>query len=568
MKINNKQELDKAKERGIQSLFPNKPKLSLSFSSCALASGAESVWQNLLEGKNKQEVDCIISKTSCLGSCNQQPMLTYWEPGKGILFFHHITPEKTADLFSAIKKGGIVKDYAFCQLPGKNLKVKGSLKGFEGIPQLQELSFFASQKRIMMKNFGLIDPGNIDEYIAMGGYYSLYKALTQMTPEEVIGDVTKSGLRGRGGAGFSTGMKWNFTRKAEGKEKFVICNADEGDPGAFMDRALMESDPHRIIEGLLIAGYAIGAHEGYFYIREEYPRAFESLQTAVEQAQDYGFIGRDIFNTGFNFIVKLVKGARSYICGEETALMDSVEGTIGEARQKPPFPAQSGLWGKPTNVNNVETLSNVPFIIEQGAETYAEIGTEKSKGTKLFSLVGRVKNSGLIEVPMGIRLKELIYDIGGGMVNNKDFKAVQTGSPFGSCLPKSHIDVQVDFEHLAEAGSMLGSGALIVLDESSCMVDWTRYLLEFLREESCGKCVPCREGIDRMYQILDGICRGRGSEEDLNLLRELGDVVKNFSLCALGGVAPEPVLNSLRFFKDEYQAHIKDKKCPAGVCSI
>jgi NADH-quinone oxidoreductase subunit F len=387
-----------------------------------------------------------------------------------------------------------------------------------------------------------------------------------MNPEEVIEEVTKSGLRGRGGAGFPAGVKWNFTHQAEGKEKFIICNADEGDPGAFMDGALMESDPHRILEGILIAGYAIGANQAYIYLREEYPRAFATMQTAIEKAKDFGLIGRNIFNSGFDFNVRLVKGARSYVCGEETALMDSIQGTIGESRQKPPFPAQSGLWGKPTNVNNVETLSNVPFIIEQGGETYAAIGTEKSKGTKLFSLVGRVKNAGLIEVPMGIKLKEIIYHIGGGMIDGAEFKAVQTGSPFGSCMPENLLDVQADFEHLVAAGSMLGSGALIVLDHNTCIVDWTRYLLKFLREESCGKCVPCREGINQMYHILDGICKGQGSDEKLKLLPELGETMRNFSLCALGGVAPEPVLSSIKFFPKEYEAHIKDKKCPAGVC--
>ncbi|MFC1588489.1 NADH-quinone oxidoreductase subunit NuoF, partial [Planctomycetota bacterium] len=404
------------------------------------------------------------------------------------------------------------------------------------------------------------------EYIARGGYFTLCKMLTEMSPEEIIAEVTESGLRGRGGAGFPTGLKWDFCRKAPGDEKFIICNADEGDPGAYMDRSILEGDPHSVIEGMLIGAYAIGSFSGYIYIRDEYPQAIEKIGRAIEQARELGLLGRNILGTDFSFDVKINRGAGAFVCGEETSLICSLQGTPPEPRVRPPFPAQKGLRDKPTNINNVETWANVPEILAKGAKWYAEIGSEKSKGTKVFSVVGNLKNTGLVEVPMGISLREIVFDIGGGIPDGKKFKAVQTGGPSGGCIPESLLDLPVDYERLAEAGSIMGSGGMIVMDEDTCMIDVARYFLEFLRDESCGKCTACREGIDAMYQIVTNICEGKGKAEDISLLEELAPAVMNGSLCALGGTAPNSVMSTLRYFRDEYEAHIKEGRCPAGVC--
>jgi len=434
------------------------------------------------------------------------------------------------------------------------------------IEKLEDIPFYHSQRLIALWNRGIIDPDEIDEYIARDGYNALAKILQNMTPEEVIQEVKDSGLRGRGGGGFPTGKKWEFCRSTPGSPKYLICNADEGDPGAFMDRSIIEADPHSLLEGMLIAAYAIGAEIGYVYARSEYPLAIKRLNNAIIKAREYGLLGKGIFGSDFNFDLEIFKGAGAFVCGEETSLIHSIEGEPAEPRQRPPFPVVKGLFGKPTNINNVETLSSLPRIINFGSEWYANIGTEKSKGTKVFSLAGKINNAGLVEVPMGITLKEMVYDIGGGIPNKKKFKAVQTGGPSGGVIPESMLDLAIDYERLQEAGAIMGSGGMIVMDEDDCMVDVARYFIEFTRDESCGRCNSCREGLDAMYEILTNICNGKGKEGDIEFLEELGESIKIASLCGLGKTAPNPVLTSIRHYRDEYVAHIKNKKCPARSC--
>jgi NADH:ubiquinone oxidoreductase subunit F (NADH-binding) len=440
-------------------------------------------------------------------------------------------------------------------------------KGEPAIPKLSDIAFFSKQRLVVLKNRGLLDPEKIDEYIGHEGYKALAKAVGSMEPEQVIAEVKASGLRGRGGAGFPTGLKWELARKAASNNgKYIICNADEGDPGAFMDRSIIESDPHTVIEGMTIGAYAIGSNHGYVYIREEYPLAMKRLRIAIEQAKEYGLLGDDILGSGFNFDVTVHRGAGAFVCGEETSLIGSLEGRTPDPQIRPPFPAESGLWGKPTNINNVETWANVPLIINRGSEWFSAIGTESSKGTKVFSVVGNVTNTGLVEVPMGITLREIVYEIGGGVQKGRKLKAVQTGGPSGGCIPDSLVDLPIDYERLAEVGSIMGSGGLIVMDDETCMVDVARYFLDFLQSESCGKCTSCREGIAAMHDIVAGICNGDGEPEHIELLKDIAEAVKDASLCALGGTAPNPVLSTIRYFRDEYDAHITDKKCPAGVC--
>src|SRR5579862_6833647 len=429
-----------------------------------------------------------------------------------------------------------------------------------------EVPFFQRQKKIVLENSGIIDPERVEDYIAAEGYTALVKVLTEMTPREVIDQITKSGLRGRGGAGYPTGLKWSTVSKSVGTQKYVICNADEGDPGAFMDRSVLESDPHRVLEGMLIAGYAVGATEAYIYVRAEYPLAIKRLRNAIRQAERVGLLGSNICGTRFGFRVDLRLGAGAFVCGEETALIASVEGKRGTPRPRPPYPAMEGLFGQPTLINNVETFANVPPIIRNGGAWYAEIGTEKSKGTKVFALAGRVQNTGLVEVPMGVTLREMVFEIGGGIPQGKKFKAVQTGGPSGGCLPAECLDMPVDYESLAKAGSIMGSGGMIVMDDSSCMVDVAKYFMDFCMTESCGKCVPCRVGTYQMYNLLAKICEGKARQADLAMLEDLCDMVQHTSLCGLGQTAPNPVLSTLRYFRDEYVAHIEEHQCPAGVC--
>jgi len=436
----------------------------------------------------------------------------------------------------------------------------------EKIVHEKEVPFYKKQKRIIFGNNGFIDPTDVRDYIALDGYKALAKVLFDMTSEEVIAEIKKSALRGRGGAGFLTGVKWEICHKSESSVKYVICNADEGDPGAYMDRSLLEGNPHSVIEGMIIGAYAIGASQGFIYVRMEYPLAVKNVTIAVEQARKLGLLGKSILGSEFHFDVNIFRGAGAFVSGEETSMMASIEGRRAFPRQRPPYPAQEGLWGKPTNINNVETWANVPLIINKGADWYCQVGTEKSKGTKIFSLVGKINNTGLVEVPMGMTLKEIIHDIGGGIKNNKKFKAVQTGGPSGGCIPASMLHLPIDFDTLTEAGSMMGSGGMIVMDEETCMVDIARYFLNFTQEESCGKCIPCRVGTRQLVEILTRITRGRGEEGDLRKLQDLAVTVKAGSLCGLGQTAPNPVLTTLRYFKDEYQAHIKDKSCPALTC--
>jgi len=520
-----------------------------------VSSGSKKLKEVLTDELEKHELqnEIKVIETGCHGFCEKGPIMIVYP--EGVFYCHVKTDDLTEIVEEHLLKGRIVDRLLF----------KEPLTE-ESIPSYQDIDFYKKQHRIVLANCGRINPENIQEYIAVGGYEAAGKALTEMTSEEVITEIKNAGLRGRGGAGFPTGLKWELTRKTESDKKYLICNADEGDPGAFMDRSLLEGDPHRIIEGMIIGAYAIGADEGYIYIRAEYPLAIERLELAIGQAHNLGLLGKDILGSGFDFELHIKKGAGAFVCGEETALMASIEGKRGMPRPKPPFPSVSGLWGKPTNINNVETFGNVPYIINNGAESYNSIGTEKSKGTKVFALTGKINNTGLVEVPMGITLREIIYDIGGGLNQGKKFKAVQTGGPSGGCIPAELLDLKIDYESLQEIGAMMGSGGMVVMDDSTCMVDVARFFLSFTQSESCGKCTPCREGTKRMLEILDRICSGEGREGDLELLEELGNHIKETSLCQLGGSAPNPVLSTLHYFRDEYEAHIKDKRCPANVC--
>jgi NADH:ubiquinone oxidoreductase subunit F (NADH-binding)/(2Fe-2S) ferredoxin/Pyruvate/2-oxoacid:ferredoxin oxidoreductase delta subunit len=510
------------------------------------------VLEEELRKRDLQDEIAVVG-TGCNGFCAQGPVMVVQPDG---IFYQMLTERDIPGLVEEhFLKGRPVQRLMFTP-PG----------GEAPVPKMSDIGFFGKQRLIALRNRGMIDPEKIDEYIARGGYRAAAKALTSMTPEAIIAEVKQSGLRGRGGAGFPTGRKWEICRSANGKPKHLVCNGDEGDPGAFMDRSIIESDPHSVLEGMLIGAKAIGAHTGYVYIRHEYPLALQRLGKAIAQAREYGLLGKDILGTGFDFNISVHRGAGAFVCGEETSLIASLQGLPPEPRVRPPFPAESGIHGEPTNINNVETWATVPEIINRGAAWFASIGTEASKGTKVFSLVGKVKNTGLVEVPMGITLREIVFDIGGGIADDKKFKAIQTGGPSGGCIPESLLDLPLDYEMLAEVGSIMGSGGLIVMDEDTCMVDVARYFLEFLKDESCGKCTACREGIEVMYKILTKICEGQGSEGDIRLLEELAHAVKDASLCGLGATAPNPVLSTIRYFSNEYEAHIKDKSCPAAVC--
>lgn len=499
------------------------------------------------------EDEVLVVPTGCDGFCAAGPIMIVQPDG---IFYQQLKIEDIPHLVEEhFLKGRPVKSLMY--VPPEE----------EGpIPRMKDIIFFRDQRLIALRNRGMIDPEKIEEYIGRDGYKALAKALTKMSPEEVIEDIKTSGLRGRGGAGFPTGRKWEFCRNVEGEPKYVICNADEGNPGAFMNRSVIEADPHSILEGMTIGAYAIGASCGYIYIRIEYPLAIKRLERAIQQAREYGLLGTDIFGAGFNFDVKIFKGAGAFVCEEETSLIASIEGKVPEPKMRPPYPARSGLWGKPTNINNVETWANVPAIINWGAKWFAEIGTKHSKGTKVFSLAGKINNAGLVEVPMGITLREMVYEIGGGIPDGKRFKAVQTGGSSGGCIPESLLDLPVDYEKLTRVGSIMGSGGMIVMDENTCMVDVAKYFLTFLDGESCGKCSSCREGISGMLEVITDICEGRGKEGDVKFLEELGAAVKDTSLCGLGRTAPNPVLSTIRYFHDEYETHIKKKRCPAGVC--
>ncbi|NIO48100.1 MAG: NADH-quinone oxidoreductase subunit NuoF [Candidatus Aminicenantes bacterium] len=553
-------DLELLKEKGLNLIYPTKTKISVGMATCGISTGAREVFQAISEEVQNQKLDCVLSQTGCLGFCQREPLVDVIEPGKPKVVYAEMSYDKVPELITNIKNQKIKNEWMLCQI-GEKYSPR-----LDGIPFYKDVDFYKKQKKIALRNCGFINPDCIEEYIAKRGYFALHKVLTEMKPKEVVDMIAESGLRGRGGAGFLTGKKWQITRSSKGKIKYIICNADEGDPGAYMDRSLLEGDPHSVLEGMLIGAYAIGASTGYIYVRAEYPQAIVKFLQAVKQAEEHGLLGKDIFNSGFNFEVRVNKGAGAFVCGEETALIASIEGGWSGPRPRPPFPAKSGLWGKPTNINNVETWANVPVIIDKGADWYSKIGTEKSKGTKVFSVVGKVNNTGLVEVPMGITLREIVYDIGGGILDNRKFKAVQTGGPSGGCIPESLIDLPVDFEKLTEVGSMMGSGGMIVMDENTCMVDVAKYFLAFLEDESCGKCVPCREGIEKMREILNNICKGEGEEADIELLEEIALTVKEMSLCGLGQTASNPVLTTIKYFRNEYEEHIINKRCPAGVC--
>ncbi|HEO70167.1 MAG TPA: hydrogenase [Candidatus Hydrogenedentes bacterium] len=520
-----------------------------------VASGALEVSAALRKALRQYELDGEVSvvETGCLGPCAVGPVAVVYPEG---VFYQRIVPADADEIVEEhLLKGRIVERL-----------VHKTASTAQIVPALQEIGFFNEQKKVVLRNCGVIDPTKIEEYIARDGYQALAKVLSDMSPDEVIEEVMKSGLRGRGGAGFQTGVKWTFTRNAPGDVKYVLCNADEGDPGAFMDRSVLEGDPHSVIEAMAIAAYAVGSTQGFIYVRAEYPLAVKRLTTAIEQAREYGLLGEDIMGSGFRFDLEIRMGSGAFVCGEETALMHSIEGKRGEPRPRPPFPAVKGLWDKPSLLNNVETYANVPAILLNGADWFASFGTEKSKGTKVFALAGAVNNTGLVEVPIGTSLGDIIYDIGGGIPNGKAFKAAQIGGPSGGCIPKEHLNVPVDYESLNELGAIMGSGGLIVMDEDTCMVDMARFFLDFVQDESCGKCPPCRIGTKRMLEIVTRICEGKGVEGDVEKLIALGEQIKVTALCGLGQTAPNPVLSAIRHFRDEFDAHIREKRCPAGVC--
>ena len=520
-------------------------KVVVGLGSCGIAAGASKVYDNLKYEIEDKGLNIDLEIAGCVGACNLEPIVDIYDNDGHLDRYVKVSADKVLEILNLALKNESKEDLQISEVDKEGLR---------------------RQFRIATENCGYIDPEDINQYIAKNGYKALRKVLTEMTQEEVIEELKIAGLRGRGGAGFPTWFKWNAALKEKATPKYMVCNADEGDPGAFMDRSILEGDPHRILEGMIIGGYSIGAEEGIIYVRAEYPLAIKRLKIAIEQAKDAGMLGKNIFGTNFSFDIWIKAGAGAFVCGEETALIASLEGERGMPRLKPPFPAQKGFWNKPTNINNVETFANVPWILYHGGEKYAKLGTDKSKGTKVFALTGKIKKGGLVEVPMGMPIREIIYDIGGGILKDKEFKAVQMGGPSGGCIPASLIDTTVDYESVVKVGAIMGSGGMVVIDESTCMVEMAKFFLDFTRKESCGKCIHCRLGTKRMLEILDRITKGEGKEGDIELLEDLAMQIKDGSLCALGQTAPNPVLSTLRYFREEYEAHIKDKKCPAKVC--
>jgi len=536
---------------------PDRPRVLIGTGTCGKAAGADSLLPVIGDFLKKKGVEAEICETGCLGLCYAEPLVELSKAGQHRVLYGGLTPDNMVPcLADYFENDNPVNSRAIAVMDGNPI---------EGLPSFSDLPMIKGQVRIVSRNFGRIDPEDIDHYIARDGYAGLNNALKR-PPEDVIEEVKASGLRGRGGAGFPTGVKWAFCRKASGDPKYMICNADEGDPGAFMDRSVIESDPHAVLEGMTIAAYAIGASEGYIYARAEYPLAIKRLEKAIEQATEIGLLGDNILGSEFSFHVKIKKGAGAFVCGEETALIASIEGRRGMPCPRPPFPAQSGLFGQPSNINNVETLANVPFILQCGSDKFTVNGTEKSRGTKTFALAGKINRTGLIEVPLGITLRRIIFDIGGGIPEDREFKAVQTGGPSGGCISSDYLDLPVDYERLAEVGAIMGSGGMVVMDSNTCMVDLALYFINFTQSESCGKCVPCRLGTRQMQLILNAITRGDGKPQDVELLEEIAEGVKLGSLCGLGQTAPNPVLTTIKYYRDEYVAHVSDKHCPAGQC--
>ncbi len=560
MKIQNIWDLNKLEERGIRSLTPKRPKISIGVSTCGLSLGADNIFESMNREKEKHGLKISIGQTGCSGFCDLEPMAIVRMPDKSPLLYTQMTEKKIKRMIQDIKRKEITKEGLLCKIGGPSLS-NGPDPFLNEIPDYQEVSPFKDQQRLLLGNCGVIDPLSVPEYVAMGGYSALYKALYQMSPGEVVEEVLRSGLRGRGGAWFPTGLKWDMARKTTAEEKFVICNADEGDPGAYKDRTIMEGNPFKLFEGIVLAGYAIGSHLGLIYLREEYPHTYQFLNKAIDIAKRYGLLGRNVLGSNFNFTLKVIRGGGSYVCGEETALMDSLEGELGDPRLRPPFPIERGLWAQPTIVNNVETLANVPLIIDHGGEWYAGIGTEKAKGTKIFSVIGQVNQPGLYEVPLGTNLEDVIFKLAGGPLNGAQIKAVQVGSPFGSFLPREKLDISLDPDTLRDMGSMIGSGVIVVLDQDTCLVDTLLHTLSFFVDESCGKCAPCREGVFQMKEIMRDIYEGRASMKDLTDLIDLGEMIKDFALCALGGGAPMIILNGIKDFRKNFEAHITTGKC-------
>lgn len=552
------QVLEDLKEKGLRSLFPDSFKVIVGLSSCGRAAGAGAVY-SMMESE-LSESDIRIGQTGCLGFCSKEPLVEIFDPEGRSVVFGDVDIEKAEELVASLKKGEMPVNGA---LGSRNF---GSGEPLQDVPSLDSIPFYRKQKRLVLKNCGLIDPENLSEYVATGGYFGLMKVLEQYTPEEVIEEIKRSKLRGRGGAGFPTGLKWEFTRKADGDLKYIICNADEGDPGAYMDRTVLEGDPFSVIEGMTIGSYAMGARKGYIYVRAEYPLAVLRLEKAIRTARKAGLLGKNILDTGHDFDIEIKEGAGAFVCGEETALIASIESERGMPRPRPPFPANKGLWGKPTNINNVETWANIPRIIEKGAEWFASLGTERSGGTKVFSITGNVKYTGLVEVPLGTPIRDLIFEIGGG-VTGGNFKAVQTGGPSGGVIPEQHLDTPIDYENLAALGSIMGSGGMIVMNDTTCMVSMARFFIEFTQDESCGKCSPCRLGTKRLLEMLERLTRGEGKEGDLEKMEHLAKYVKECALCGLGKTAPNPVLSTLKYFRNEYEAHIAGR-CLTGTCEL
>jgi NADH:ubiquinone oxidoreductase subunit F (NADH-binding)/(2Fe-2S) ferredoxin/Pyruvate/2-oxoacid:ferredoxin oxidoreductase delta subunit len=572
MNIQSVKDLEKIGQEYRKKLYrPEFTKVNIGMASCGIAAGARASYDKAMKAFPVGN-GVRIWQTGCLGLCQEEPLVEILEKGKPRVVYRHVTEEKICDVVQGYMDGHFDKKLILGQIRDPRCVLEEGLENpvhrvvpLDGIPFLEDIPFYNRQIKIALRNCGYIDPDSIEEYMARNGYVALFQALIKMQPEAIINIIKESGLRGRGGGGFPTGVKWASCARHEG-ERYVICNADEGDPGAYMDRSILEGDPHSVLEGMLIAGLAMGSHQGFIYVRNEYPLAVKRLVRAIKQATDYGLIGENVGGSDFTFHIKISTGAGAFVCGESTALMASLEGKVGRPRAKYVHTVEKGFRNNPSNLNNVETFANVPAIILKGAQWFAGMGTESSKGTKVFSLVGKVRNTGLVEVPMGISLREIVFNIGKGVPKKKKFKAVQTGGPSGGCIPERLLDLPVDYQRLAEVGSIMGSGGMIVMDEDTCMVDIARYFVDFLKEESCGQCNPCREGIKQMLEILTGICEGHGKQGDIELLEELGTMIQQFSLCGLGTSAPNPVLTTIRYFRNEYEAHIQDRKCPSGVC--
>ncbi len=572
MEIQSRADIEEISREYINEIYcPDYVKVNIGMASCGIAAGAKASYDKGMKDFEGSK-DVKICQTGCIGFCEEEPLVEIFGKGSPRIIYKRITEDKIEAVIQNHLEKNFKKEWILGQvrdplsiMEEQRENPQSGVAGLEGVPYLEDIPFYSPQFKIALRNCGYVDPDRIEEYMVRGGYLALFKCLRELKPAEIIKIVKESGLRGRGGGGFPTGIKWETCAKHEG-ERFIICNADEGDPGAYMDRSILEGDPHSVIEGMLIAGLAIGSSQGFIYVRNEYPLAVKRLVAAIRQAREYGLIGNNIGGAGYHFDIRLSTGAGAFVCGESTALMASLEGTVGRPRAKYIHTVEKGFRGGPSNLNNVETYANVPVILQKGSEWFASMGTKHSKGTKVFSLVGKVKNTGLVEVPMGISLREIVFDMGGGVPKKKAFKAVQTGGPSGGCIPERYLDLPVDFQKLAEVGSIMGSGGMIVMDQDTCMVDVARYFLDFLKEESCGQCTPCREGVTQMLTILNDICEGAGKEGDIELLEELGSMVQKASLCGLGTSAPNPVLTTILYFRDEYEAHIREKRCPAGVC--